>query len=86
MAAKKTTAKETKKNTSVTMSEDPENKGWAIFQEGNKVYVFHFCGKDPKSEWFKKTENWGNKPVCEACKLHVPEKMAALVKIQMSGL
>ena len=60
---------------------------FCVFQEKDKMFVFHFCGKDEKSQWFRKTEDWdSSEPKCEVCKKLVPENIAAIVRIYQSGL
>jgi hypothetical protein len=84
MAKKKTIKKD---DSSLLLPIDPELAKWPTFQENNTLYIFHFCGENEKSQWFRKTNDWENgKPKCEVCNELVPGRIASLVKIHMSGL
>jgi hypothetical protein len=64
-----------------------EIKGFALFKEQDKLYLFHFCGTDEKSQWFRKTIEWDDsKPKCEGCNKPVPNNLEAIVKFYHSKL
>jgi len=84
MARKK---KEELKDTSIMFATMADTDNFAMFQQKEKVYVFHWCGKVEKGEWFRKTVGWDtHNPRCEACNKPVPEKFSALLKIYESGM
>jgi hypothetical protein len=84
MARKKTINKD---DSSLLLPIDPELAKWPTFQENNIPYVFHFCGENEKSQWFRKTNDWeSGKPKCEVCNEFVPERITSLIKIHTSGL
>lgn len=64
-----------------------ENDNFLLFQENENLYVFHWCGENEKSEWFRKTKDWDETtPICELCNKGVPERLSSIVKLHESGL